>query len=70
MSSETNKAQFLAGMAVVLYATYLYSAPDRRPSSMPAEPEREYQEPTGENDEESTFYDSERTPALAEKGSR
>lgn len=57
-------------MAVVLYATYLYSAPDRRPSSMPAEPEREYQEPSGENDEESTFYDSERTPALAEKGSR
>lgn len=60
-------------MAVVLYATYLYSAPDRRPSSMPAETdrsEREYQEPSGENDEESTFYDSERSPALAEKESR
>ncbi|TID15294.1 nucleotide-sugar transporter [Venturia nashicola] len=61
---------FLAGMTVVLYATYLYSAPDRRPSSMPAEPDRGYQEPIAEIDEESTFYDSERTPALTEKGSR
>lgn len=57
-------------MAVVLYATYLYSAPDRRPSSLPVAPEQEYQEPNVEDDEESTIYDSERTPALAEKASR
>jgi hypothetical protein len=54
-------------MIVVLYATYLYSSPDRRPSSMASTSASEYREPELETDEERQFYDSERTPALAEK---
>ncbi|KAF2426589.1 nucleotide-sugar transporter [Tothia fuscella] len=60
---------FLLGMVIVLYATYLYSSPDRRPSSMPSNPTAEYREPNVDTDEERAFYDSERTPALAEKAS-
>jgi hypothetical protein len=56
-------------MVVVLYATYLYSSPDRRPSSMTATSSTEYREPELDADEERQFYDSERTPALAEKAS-
>jgi hypothetical protein len=32
-------------MIVVLYSTYLYSSPDRRPAMSPAEPPSEYREP-------------------------
>ena len=30
-------SKYLAGTAVVLYATYLYSAPERKPLSLPAQ---------------------------------
>jgi hypothetical protein len=47
-------------MGVVLYATYLYSSPDRRQAVIPDVPPSEYADPNAQNDDEET------TPALAE----
>ncbi len=47
-------------MIVVLYATYLYGSPDRRPALPQAEPPSELVDPSVPHD------DDERTPALAE----
>lgn len=54
-------------MAIVLYATYLYSSPDRRPNTIgPSRP----QTPTfNDDDEERTYYDNDRIPVIAEKHS-
>lgn len=55
---------FLAGMALVLYATFLYSSPDRRPTpafSLPASP-------LDVKDEERVYYDNaRRSGAISEK---
>ena len=49
-------------MIVVLYATYLYGSPDRRPTIVPAEPPSELVDTTARSDDD----DDEHTPALAE----
>ncbi|KIW01495.1 uncharacterized protein PV09_06975 [Verruconis gallopava] len=54
---------FLVGMAAVLYATFLYSSPDRKTPSKPVEPLLE----THPDDEESTYYDNERITVTQEK---
>ncbi|KAF2400704.1 nucleotide-sugar transporter [Trichodelitschia bisporula] len=55
---------FLLGMLIVLYATYLYSSPDRRPT-MQHEPPSEYRQPS--MDEDRKFYEDLRSPAFSEK---
>jgi hypothetical protein len=49
-------------MLVVLYATYLYSSPDRRPTSTPGDAAEEYRRPNV--DEERGLDEDERAPAL------
>ena len=51
-------------MVVVLYATYLYSSPDRRPVSAPGDVTEEYRRPNV--DEERGPDEDERAPALVE----
>lgn len=51
----------MIGMAFVLYATYLYGTPDRKPPAPTGEPATEYQLPN--MDEEANDAD----PALEQK---
>jgi hypothetical protein len=49
----SNLSQFMIGMAFVLYATYLYGTPDKKPPAPTGEPSTEYQLPNmdeGAND--------------------
>jgi hypothetical protein len=49
-------------MVVVLYATYLYSSPDRRPATTPVDSPVEYRRPNV--DEERGIVEDEQAPAL------
>jgi len=52
---------FLVGMAFVLYATYLYGTPDKKPTASTGEPSSEYQLPNVNEDA------ADSTPALEQK---
>ncbi|KIW02381.1 uncharacterized protein PV09_06202 [Verruconis gallopava] len=54
---------FLLGMVVVLYATYLYSSPDRRPNPIASQPAS----PLDVRDEERVYYDNTRIAVGPEK---
>lgn len=57
--------QFLLGMVMVLWATFLYSSPDRRPSALPSHPPT----PLDMRDEEKMYYDNDRIQIRTEKPS-
>lgn len=60
----------MIGMIVVIYATYLYSSPDRRPSTPAvADSSEDYREPNEQDDIEAQDYEAERAPALAPRNS-
>ena len=68
LETESNIPQFLIGMAVVLYATYLYSSPDRRPNTLASEPSTPLLDER-QKDEEAAYYDNEKVDVVTEKPS-